>query len=99
MIVMNGGEGTLEAPLSAHSTTWTTPTSHVQHSSSTIHDGFSFCDGEMYSTIPSWDSPTAFHAQTPSDTMSRPTSMHQDLYSMTSSFDHSKKAIENHDDH
>ncbi|KXJ94780.1 hypothetical protein Micbo1qcDRAFT_173550 [Microdochium bolleyi] len=88
MIVMNGGEGTLEEPLSAHSTSWTTPISHAQHSSSTIHDGFSFCEGELYSSIPSWDSPSALHAQTPSDTMSRPTSMHQDLYSMTTSYDH-----------
>lgn len=69
---------------------WTTPTSqHMRPRPATYHEGFTFCDSELYGTIPSWDSPTALHAQTPSDTMSRPTSMHQELYSMNNSMEHS----------
>ncbi|KAI1143775.1 hypothetical protein F5Y05DRAFT_5995 [Hypoxylon sp. FL0543] len=63
---------------------WTTPTSQEPRPRpATIHEGFSFCAGEEFGTIPSWETPSGLTIHTPSDTMSRPVSMHQDFYPVT----------------
>jgi hypothetical protein len=79
LITMNGHEmpGKTEGMVGPTGM-WTTPTSQgMRPRPATIHEGFSYCLGEDYSTIPSWE--TSSIAMTPSDTMSRPVSMHQDL--------------------
>ncbi|KAH9906165.1 hypothetical protein F4778DRAFT_634912 [Xylariomycetidae sp. FL2044] len=84
-VTMNGSEMPSESEVSnVSSGMWTTPTSQsVRPRPATIHEGFSFCAGEEFGTLPSWDSSSALNMQTPSDTMSRPVSMHQDYYPMT----------------
>lgn len=63
---------------------WTTPTSQETRARpATIHEGFSFCTGDEFGTIPSWGTPSGLTIHTPSDTMSRPVSMHQDFYPVT----------------
>ncbi|KAF3063779.1 Meiotic expression up-regulated protein 26 [Daldinia childiae] len=63
---------------------WTTPTSQeTRPRPATIHEGFSFCAGEEFGTIASWETPSGLTIHTPSDTMSRPVSMHQDFYPVT----------------
>ncbi|KAI1644514.1 uncharacterized protein F4817DRAFT_208795 [Daldinia loculata] len=63
---------------------WTTPTSQeARPRPATIHEGFSFCAGEEFGTIASWETPSGLTLHTPSDTMSRPVSMHQDFYPVT----------------
>ncbi|KAK6950019.1 hypothetical protein Daesc_008342 [Daldinia eschscholtzii] len=63
---------------------WTTPTSQEPRPRpATIHEGFSFCAGEEFGTIASWETPSGLTIHTPSDTMSRPVSMHQDFYPVT----------------
>lgn len=94
---MNGNEvqdglDVVEAPAGA----WMTPTSQgLRPRPATIHEGFSYCAGEDYSTMPSWDVSSNFSMPTPSDTMSRPVSMHQDFYPPTSAVDNSKLYFEN----
>ncbi len=61
---------------------WTTPTSQgMRPRPATIHEGFSYCMGEEYGALPSWDSSGLSLQQTPSDTISRPISVHGDYYS------------------
>lgn len=63
---------------------WTTPTSQeARPRPATIHEGFSFCASDEFGTIPSWETPSGLTIHTPSDTMSRPVSMHQDYYPVT----------------
>lgn len=70
--------------MSAPAGLWTTPTSQgMRPRPATIHEGFSYCVGEEYGTLPSWESGGLTMQTTPSDTMSRPVSMHQDFYPMT----------------
>ncbi|KAK6207259.1 hypothetical protein LQW54_007343 [Pestalotiopsis sp. IQ-011] len=79
LITMNGHEmpGRAEGMVGPTGM-WTAPTSHgMKPRPATIHEGFSYCIAEDYNTIPSWE--TSSIAMTPSDTMSRPVSMHQDL--------------------
>lgn len=61
---------------------WTTPTSHTMRPRpATIHEGFSYCAGEEYGSLSSWDPATLPLQDTPSDHMSsRPISVHQDFY-------------------
>lgn len=61
---------------------WTVPsTQGMRPRPATIHEGFSYCVGEAYEGLPSWD-PSSLQ-QTPSEAMSRPISVHQDFYPMT----------------
>ncbi|RYO99930.1 hypothetical protein DL764_006671 [Monosporascus ibericus] len=77
---MSDGMETMEAPGGG----WTAPASHgLRPRPATIHEGFSYCAGEEYGTVPSWDVCSNFSIQTPSDSMSRPVSMHQDFYPPT----------------
>jgi len=63
---------------------WTTPTSQgMRPRPATIHEGFSYSMVEGYEGLPSWDSSTLPMQHTPSDTMSRPISVHQDFYPAT----------------
>lgn len=63
---------------------WTTPTSQgMRPRPATIHEGFSYCVAEDYGTIPSWEAHGMAMQSTPTDTMSRPVSMHQDFYPVT----------------
>ncbi|KAI1102978.1 hypothetical protein F4804DRAFT_247992 [Jackrogersella minutella] len=63
---------------------WTTPTSQeTRPRPATIHEGFSFCTGDEFGAMPSWATPSGLTIHTPSDTMSRPVSMHQDFYPVT----------------
>ncbi|KAI0024595.1 hypothetical protein F4780DRAFT_544288 [Xylariomycetidae sp. FL0641] len=78
---MHGGTETSAPPNGV----WTTPTSQpVKQRPATIHEGFSFCAGTEFGTMTSWDTPSNLNTvQTPSDSMSRPVSMHQDFYPVT----------------
>lgn len=77
---MREGAEAVEAPASS----WTTPTSQgLRPRPATIHEGFSYCAGEDYGAMPSWDAASNFSMPTPSDTMSRPVSMHQDFFPPT----------------
>ncbi|EPE05860.1 fungal protein [Ophiostoma piceae UAMH 11346] len=64
---------------------WTTPvtTQSMRPRPATIHEGFSYCMSEASEALNSWDSSALSVQQTPSDTMSRPLSVHQDFYPMT----------------
>ncbi|KAI1321864.1 hypothetical protein F5Y16DRAFT_413616 [Xylariaceae sp. FL0255] len=79
---MAGMETSGKAEASTSTDAWTTPT--TQSSSrprpATIYEGFSFCAGEEFSSMPHWDSSSALGMQTPSDSLSRPVSMHQHFY-------------------
>ncbi|KAI0007809.1 hypothetical protein F4779DRAFT_487184 [Xylariaceae sp. FL0662B] len=87
MIPMNENEMVAKTESQAATTAaWTTPTSTsqgVRQRPATIHEGFSFCSGSEFSTLPSWDASSGLNIHTPSDTMSRPVSMHQDFYPVT----------------
>ncbi|KAH7329356.1 hypothetical protein B0I35DRAFT_404596 [Stachybotrys elegans] len=73
---------TEETPSS--SALWTTPTSQPRPRPNTIHEGFSYCMSDDFASLQSWDSPALSIGQTPSDVMSRPVSMHQDMCPPTS---------------
>ncbi|KAM5351264.1 hypothetical protein ACJ41O_003987 [Fusarium nematophilum] len=62
---------------------WSPPATQSRSRPMPIYQGFSFCGAEQYSSAPSWDSSSVSLQQTPSETMSRPMSMHQDLYPPT----------------
>lgn len=85
MITMNGHEIPVKTEgMSAPTGMWTTPTSQgMRPRPATIHEGFSYCVGEEYGTIPSWEATAMAMQNTPSDSMSRPVSMHQDFYPVT----------------
>ncbi|KAK8049941.1 hypothetical protein PG994_011671 [Apiospora phragmitis] len=58
--------------------TWATPTTQgMKPRPATIHEGFSYCSGEGFNTIQAWDPSGLDMQSTPSETMSRPVSMHQ----------------------
>ena len=82
---MNGNEMPAKTEaMAAPQGVWTTPTSQgLRPRPATIHEGFSYCVGEGYEGLPSWDSSAMPVQQTPSDTMSRPISVHQDFYPAT----------------
>ncbi|KAH8673746.1 hypothetical protein BX600DRAFT_214585 [Xylariales sp. PMI_506] len=82
LITMNGNEmPTVSEGMSAPVGVWTTPTSQgMRPRPATIHEGFSYCVGEEYGTLPTWDFGGLAMQSTPSDTMSRPVSVHQDFY-------------------
>lgn len=82
---MNGSESSVKTEaMSAPQGVWTTPTSQgMRPRPATIHEGFSYCMGEGYEGLPSWDSSTMPMQQTPSDTVSRPISVHQEFYPPT----------------
>ena len=65
---------------------WTTPsTQGMRPRPATIHEGFSYCMGEGYEGLPSWDSSALPMQQTPTDAMSsRPISVHEQFYPTTS---------------
>ncbi|KAF7562017.1 hypothetical protein G7046_g2119 [Stylonectria norvegica] len=81
---MNGSELIHSEAMGAQEDMWTTPTSQPRPRPATIHEGFSYCFGEDFPSLTSWDTPSVSLQETPSDTMSRPVSMHQDLYSQSS---------------
>ena len=64
---------------------WTTPVTSqsMRPRPATIHEGFSYCMSEASEALTSWDSSALSMQQTPSDTMSRPISVHQDFYPLT----------------
>ncbi|KAF5592611.1 hypothetical protein FPCIR_5641 [Fusarium pseudocircinatum] len=62
---------------------WSTPATQSRPRPMPIYQGFSFCGAENFSSVPSWDSSSVSFQQTPSETMSRPGSMHQDFYPPT----------------
>ncbi|KAK3996026.1 hypothetical protein QBC44DRAFT_365997 [Cladorrhinum sp. PSN332] len=64
---------------------WTTPTSQgLRPRPATIHEGFSYCMPESYHGLPAWDSSSLHLQDTPSDAVSsRPISVHQDYYPIT----------------
>ncbi|KAJ2897505.1 hypothetical protein MKZ38_004628 [Zalerion maritima] len=83
---MNGSEMPTKSDGLTPTGVWTTPTSQptMKPRPATIHEGFSYCVSESYDGLPSWDSSAMSQQQTPSETMSRPVSMHQDFYPPTS---------------
>ncbi|SPJ84077.1 uncharacterized protein FTOL_10593 [Fusarium torulosum] len=62
---------------------WSTPASQSKPRPMPIYQGFSFCGTEDFASVPSWDTSSVSFQQTPSETMSRPVSMHQDFYPPT----------------
>lgn len=90
MATMNGAEVSVKpetmpaaaaAAAAAPAGVWTTPSSQgMRPRPATIHEGFSYCMGEEYGALPSWDSSGMPMQQTPSDAMSRPMSVHQEFY-------------------
>jgi len=63
---------------------WTVPsTQGMRPRPATIHEGFSYCVGEAYEGLPSWDPSSVGMQHTPTEALSRPISVHQDLYPMT----------------
>ncbi|KAI1812066.1 hypothetical protein GGS20DRAFT_578586 [Poronia punctata] len=46
----------------------------------TIYEGFSFCAGDEFGSMPSWETSSGLTTQTPSDIMSHPISMNQAFY-------------------
>ncbi|KAJ9137250.1 Meiotic expression up-regulated protein 26 [Pleurostoma richardsiae] len=86
IVTMSGSEMPAKTEaMAAPQGVWTTPTSQgMRQRPATIHEGFSYCIGEAYDGLPSWDSSTLPMQQTPSDTMSsRPISVHQEFYPTT----------------
>ncbi|KAI1359861.1 hypothetical protein F5Y08DRAFT_332021 [Xylaria arbuscula] len=60
---------------------WSTPTSQgTRPRPATIYEGFTFCAGDEFGSMPSWETSSGLTMHTPSDTMSRPVSMHQNFY-------------------
>ena len=60
---------------------WSTPTSQGSRPRpATIYEGFTFCAGDEFGSMPSWETSSGLTMHTPSDTMSRPVSMHQNFY-------------------
>ncbi|KAI1826157.1 hypothetical protein F4861DRAFT_117148 [Xylaria intraflava] len=60
---------------------WTTSTPHVSKPRpATIYEGFSFCAGDEFGSMPSWETASSFIMHPPSDTVSRSVSVHQNFY-------------------
>ncbi len=84
IVTMNGTEAQIKTEGMPPQGVWTTPTTQgMRPRPATIHEGFSYCMGEGYEGLPSWDSSTLPMQQTPSDTVSRPISVHQEFYPAT----------------
>jgi len=86
---MNGGELPVKTEgMAAPQGVWTTAASQgMRPRPATIHEGFSYCMGEGYEGLPSWDPSGMPVQQTPSDTMTRPISVHQEFYPTTTSME------------
>ncbi|KAI0535216.1 hypothetical protein GGR58DRAFT_480017 [Xylaria digitata] len=82
MVTMAGIETPAKTEMSAAPTdVWTTPTSQGgRPRPATIYEGFTFCAGDEFGSMPSWETSSGLTMHTPSDTMSRPVSMHQNFY-------------------
>lgn len=74
------GEEFLDDEVMASDDLWRTPTSQPRPRPATIHGGFPFGISEGYTSLVPWNSSAMSIEQAPSDTMSRPISMHQDQY-------------------
>lgn len=85
IVAMNGSTMPVKSEsMAAPQGLWTTPTSQgLRPRPATIHEGFSYCVGEGFEGLTAWDSSSMQMQQTPSDTMSRPVSVHQDFYPAT----------------
>ncbi|GAP89356.1 putative conserved fungal protein [Rosellinia necatrix] len=82
MTTMVGMEAPTKTEMSVAPTdVWATPTSHGSRPRpATIYEGFTFCAGDEFGAVTSWETSSNLTMQTPSDTMSRPVSMHQNFY-------------------
>ncbi|OIW32971.1 hypothetical protein CONLIGDRAFT_676791 [Coniochaeta ligniaria NRRL 30616] len=82
---MNGGDMPVKTEsMAAPQGSWTVPsTQGMRPRPATIHEGFSYCVGDVYEGIPSWDPSSVSMQQTPSEAISRPISVHQDFYPAT----------------
>ena len=85
ILTMNGNEMPVKTEsMAGPQGVWTTPTSQgMRPRPATIHEGFSYCVGEGYDGLSSWDASGLPSQQTPTDSMSRPISVHQDFYPVT----------------
>ncbi|KAK0722725.1 hypothetical protein B0T26DRAFT_739857 [Lasiosphaeria miniovina] len=88
IVTMNGNKMPVKTEsMATPQGVWTTSTTQsMRPRPATIHEGFSYCIGEGFEGIPAWDSSSIqqIQQQTPSDTMSRPISVHQNFYPPTS---------------
>ncbi|KAI0526547.1 hypothetical protein F5B22DRAFT_164962 [Xylaria bambusicola] len=81
MVTMAGMETPKTELSAAPADVWTTPTSQgPRPRPATIYEGFTFCAGDEFGSMPSWETSSGLTMHTPSDTMSRPVSMHQNFY-------------------
>ncbi|KAJ2991991.1 hypothetical protein NUW58_g2323 [Xylaria curta] len=82
MVTMAGIETPTKTEMPATSAdVWTTPVSQGSRPRpATIYEGFTFCAGDEFNSMLSWETSSGLTMQTPSDTMSRPVSMHQNFY-------------------
>lgn len=82
MVTMTGMETPARTEMSAAPTDiWTTPTSRGSRPRpATIYEGFTFCAGDEFGSMSSWETSSGPTTHTPSDSMSRPVSMHQNFY-------------------
>ncbi|RGP75571.1 meiotic expression up-regulated 26 [Fusarium sporotrichioides] len=80
---MNHNEFTETESMMGSDEMWSTPVTQSKPRPMPIYQGLSFCGAEDFSSVPSWDTSSVSFQQTPSETMSRPVSMHQDFYPPT----------------
>ncbi|CEI38696.1 hypothetical protein FVEN_g4754 [Fusarium venenatum] len=80
---MNHNEFTESESMMGSDEMWSTPVTQSKPRPMPIYQGLSFCGAEDFSSVPSWDTSSVSFQQTPSETMSRPVSMHQDFYPPT----------------
>ncbi|CAG1996280.1 unnamed protein product [Fusarium graminearum] len=80
---MNHNEFTESKSMMGSDEMWSTPVTQSKPRPMPIYQGLSFCGAEDFSSVPSWDTSSVSFQQTPSETMSRPVSMHQDFYPPT----------------
>ena len=84
IVTMSGPETPVKAEVMAPQGAWMTPSTHgMRPRPATIHEGFSYCMPEEHGGIQSWDAQSLQTQLTPSETMSRPISVHQDFYPAT----------------
>ncbi|KAI0165780.1 hypothetical protein GGR57DRAFT_489326 [Xylariaceae sp. FL1272] len=77
---MAGMETSSKPESSVPDDVWSTPTQNSRPRPATIHEGFSFCAGDEFGSMPSWDTSSVLGMNTPSDSLSRPVSMHQNFF-------------------
>ncbi|KAI1052386.1 hypothetical protein LB507_007767 [Fusarium sp. FIESC RH6] len=94
---MNHNEFTENESMMGSDEMWSTPVTQSKPRPMPIYQGLSFCGAEDFSSVPSWDTSSVSFQQTPSETMSRPVSMHQDFYPPT--MDNSSWMDKPHEDH